>query len=201
MPVEELREVPVGLARSADAADEPLLVEQHVHRVEFDRRTRNADQHRGAAGVHAEVAGAACRRDLFHGFADADAVEREVHAGDRRLQDRELVVVRRQLVDRFHRIDFARVHHVRGAEAVREFEFRLVEIDRDDRIRTGHPRADDGGETDAADAEDRDALAALHAGGVDHRAGAGHHRAADDRGDVARRARVGFDHVLFVRTA
>ncbi len=198
VPVEELREIAIGLARSADAADETLFVEQHVHRVQFDRRAGNADEHRGAAGVHAEVAGAACGRDLLHRFANADAVEREVHTGDRRFQNGEFVVVWRQLVDRLHRIDLARVDHVRGAEAMREFELRFVEIDRDDRIRAGHACTNDRREADAAHTEDGNALAALHAGGVDHGACAGHYRAADDRGDVARRSRIRFHHVLFV---
>src|SRR5262249_14856905 len=54
VPVEEHREVAVRLARAADAADEALFVEQHVHCIQFDRRTRHADQYRGAAGVNAE---------------------------------------------------------------------------------------------------------------------------------------------------
>src|SRR5207247_1568461 len=78
------------------------------------------------------------------------------------------------------------VHGVRRAELLGEAELPLVQIDGDDRVRAREHRTLDDVEPDAARAEDRDRLPGLHARGVDDRADAGHHAAADQAGAVER---------------
>ena len=72
------------------------------------------------------------------------------------------------------------------AEGLGELELLLVEVDGDDRIGLEDRGGADRRQTDAADAEDRNGLAGPHLCGVQHGAGAGQHRAADDAADIAR---------------
>ncbi len=97
-----------------------------------------------------------------------------------------------------NRVDLGCVDAVRGAETMRELELGFIEVDRNDRIGARHARADDRRQPHTAHAEDRDTLTAFHARGIEDGASAGHHRAADDRRHVVRRAWIDFDHVLFV---
>ena len=63
-----------------------------------------------------------------------------------------------------------------------------AEIDRDDLVRAGEHEAEDDRLTDAAAADDDDALARPHARGVDHRADARGDAAPDQRRDLRRQA-------------
>ena len=65
-----------------------------------------------------------------------------------------------------------------------------AEIDGDDRVRARQHEAEDDRLADAAAADDDRALPRPHARGVEHRADAGGHAAADQRGDLRRHARV-----------
>ena len=60
------------------------------------------------------------------------------------------------------------------------------DVDGDDRRSAGDPRALHGIEAHAAAADDDDARAGFHAGGVDDRAQPGQHAAGDQRGDFER---------------
>ncbi len=62
-----------------------------------------------------------------------------------------------------------------------------IDVDADDLVRTGQARALDDVEADAAQAEDHDIVAHLHLGGVDHRAHARGHPAADIAAALERR--------------
>src|SRR3546814_10939040 len=63
-----------------------------------------------------------------------------------------------------------------------------VDVDADDLVRTRKPRTLDHVEPDAAEPEDDDIVADLDLGGVDHRADAGGHAAADIAGGQIGRA-------------
>ena len=68
---------------------------------------------------------------------------------------------------------------MRGAELARQCQLLRREVDRDDRVRLAHARAEQRGEADATEADDRDAAMQRQVGGVDHGAGAGDHGAAE----------------------
>ena len=74
---------------------------------------------------------------------------------------------------------------VRRAELQDLLALPLDRLDDDDVLRARERGALDGGRADAADAVDDDGLAGLHVGGVDRRAPAGRHAAADQRGLLA----------------
>ena len=103
-----------------------------------------------------------------------------------------------QIVNGLHRVDFAGVYAVSGAKCLGEFEFFVVQVHRDDGISAGNMRAHHGRQAYAAHAEDNHALARLYFGGVDHGARAGHHRAADDGGDIPFDTRVDLHHILLI---
>jgi hypothetical protein len=62
-----------------------------------------------------------------------------------------------------------------------------VDVDADDLAGARQPRALDDVEADAAEPEHDDIVAHLHLGGVDHRADAGRHAAADVAAGLERR--------------
>ena len=72
------------------------------------------------------------------------------------------------------------------AELLRNLQRLRPQIDRDDPLAAGNRRALHDVEADAAGADDRDARSLRHLAGVDHRADAGDHRAADRRQRVER---------------
>ena len=67
------------------------------------------------------------------------------------------------------------------------------QVDGDDLARAGGDGAEHRGQADAAQADDRHALAGAHLRGVDHRADAGQHRAAEQRRLVEGQRRVDLD--------
>src|SRR5262249_34377746 len=90
-----------------------------------------------------------------------------------------------QLLDgRGHLRSTRGVDEVGGAELLRQLELRLREVDADDARRPAQRGALDDVQADAAAAEDRNRLAGLHLGGVDHRPDAGHHPTADQAGAI-----------------
>ncbi len=95
-------------------------------------------------------------------------------------------------------VDLVGVDAMGGAEGLGKFEFVVIQIDGDDRVRAGDLGAHHCRQTDSANAENHHALPGLHGGRVDHRAGAGHHRTADDGGHIFVDTGVCFDHVLFI---
>ena len=68
-----------------------------------------------------------------------------------------------------------------------DLELAVVDVDADDRRRAGEPGAGDRGVAHAAAAEHGDRLATRDAAGVDGRADAGHHAAAEQAGRGGRR--------------
>ena len=174
-----------------------LLVDDRTG-VEFHRRIRDANQDRRAAPARSEMSRPAGGNDLLHGHLVADAVESVVHAGDRRAPCRPFVRPLHEGVYLFHRIALSRVDAVGRPEALGEREFVVVDIHRDDRVCAAHAGAAYGGQADAADAENRNAFPFLHVGRIEHRAGAGHDRAADDGGHVLGDVVVRFHHVLMI---
>ena len=76
-------------------------------------------------------------------------------------------------------LDLLGVHEVGHAEARRHLLLVGIEIDADDLVRAGEPQPLDHVEPDAAETEDDRPAADLGPGGVDHRADAGGHAAAD----------------------
>ncbi len=61
----------------------------------------------------------------------------------------------RQVAHLFDAVRVARADRVRRADAERHFEPRRLAVDRDDRLRAGESRAQHAGQTDAAQADDR----------------------------------------------
>ncbi len=82
----------------------------------------------------------------------------------------------------------ARVDRVGRAEAPGQLEAPGVHVDREDRMRPRHDRAEHRREADAADAVDRDRPPGRAGDAVQHRADAGHDGACGDRGDLRRHA-------------
>ena len=145
------------------------------------------------------MARAAGGDDLLHRRFQADAVEGEVHAGHGLAGNGDLARLAGEGVDRFHGVRLRGVHAVGCAEALGELQLGVVQIHGDDRIRAAHSCPDDRRKPHAANAEDGDRIASPHVRGVEHGTGAGHHRAADDGGDVAGDFRRRLDHELLVR--
>ncbi len=92
-----------------------------------------------------------------------------------------------QCADCLHRVDGGGVHGVGGAEVLGAFELLGVDVDGDHRGGTGERGTGDGCHAHAAAADDGDGVAALDVSGVDGRADACHHAAAEqaDRGRVS----------------
>jgi hypothetical protein len=82
------------------------------------------------------------------------------------------------------RVAVGGVDHVGGAELFGQLQLGGHAVDGDDPAGAGDGRAVDGGQAHAAAADHGHGLARTDAGGVDHRADAGHHRAADQGGAV-----------------
>ncbi len=83
-----------------------------------------------------------------------------------------------------------RVDEMGHAEALAPLFLVIVEVDADDHVRADHPQALDHIEADTAEAEDHSVAARFRLGGVDYRADAGGHAAADIADLVERRGRV-----------
>ena len=81
----------------------------------------------------------------------------------------------------------------RRAELRREGELVVGKIDGDDLARAGEPCAEHDAQAHAAQAHHRDRLARLDPGGVDDRADAGQHRAAEQGGELERQVGVDLD--------
>jgi hypothetical protein len=92
----------------------------------------------------------------------------------------------------------AGVDGVRRAELAREGELRGPRVDRHDARRAADPRGLHGAEPDAPAADHRDARARRHARGVEDRAEAGRHAAAQQRGHGERHRRVDADDRVLV---
>ena len=76
------------------------------------------------------------------------------------------------------------------AEIPGPFQLPVVDVDTDDRGRSGQLRSDDGPVTDAAAAEHRHAVTAAHSPGVDRRADTGHDPATQQTGHRRGRRRI-----------
>ncbi len=175
-----------------------LLVDEYVDGIELHRRGGHTHQHRGTAVADAEVAAAAGGYDLLHGLTQADTVKRKVGARHVLFEDGELSFPFGHFVHGLDGVHLGRIDAVGGAEGLGELELGVIQINGDDGIGAGHLGANHGRQADASNPEDHDALARLHVGGVDHGAGAGHHRTADDGGHVPADARIDLHHVLLV---
>ena len=79
-----------------------------------------------------------------------------------------------------------------------QFQLAVVNVNGDDDRGAEVPRGGNGRQPDTAGAPYDGAVSFLQAGRVHHRAGSGHHRAADDATEVGRQTRRGLDYVLFV---
>src|SRR5262249_19602455 len=90
--------------------------------------------------------------------------------------------------------DLVRIDEMGHAEALAPFLPGIVEVDADDHAGADQPQALDHVEADAAEAEDDALRARLDLGGVDHRADAGSHAAADVADLVERRVLADFRH-------
>ena len=94
-----------------------------------------------------------------------------------------------QLDHRTGRI-LVRGEHVGRAELARQSAFLGDGIDRDDTPGAGDLGGVDCGETDSAATDHRHAFTRADVGRMEHRPGAGRHRAAKDRGPVERHIAV-----------
>ena len=74
---------------------------------------------------------------------------------------------------------FGRVDGVGGAQLAGPLQLAGIAVDRDDRARARQAGTHDGGVADASAADDRDRIPARDVAGVDRRAEAGHHPAAE----------------------
>ena len=138
------------------------------------------------------------RNDLFHGLFEADTVESKIDTGHGSMGKGCLFRLSRQFVDARNRVDLARVNSVCRTETLGKCQFFIVKIDCDDGVRAAHFCPDHGRQTNAADTEDRYAVASLNVCGVDHRTRTGHDGAAYDGGNIFLDRRIHFDHELLV---
>ncbi|MNS80900.1 hypothetical protein D3C72_1145970 [compost metagenome] len=95
-------------------------------------------------------------------------------------------------------IGIAGVDHVGRAEPARQLQLGRHAVDGDDAPGTGDGGAVDRGQPDAAAADHGNGLARLHLRGMDHRAHAGGHRAADQRSAVQRHVTADRHQRVFV---
>src|SRR5262249_2737828 len=169
--IDELRHVAPHVGRAVERSDQRLLLQrQHDARHgDVEAEPRHPDHHRLAAAFHRE-------ESLRDDRGRADHLEGVVYAE-----------AASQLLDgRGHLRSTRGVDQVGGTELLRQLELRLREVDADDARRPAQRGALDAVQADAAAAEDRDRLAGLHLGGVDHRPDAGHHPTADQAGTIER---------------
>src|SRR5438445_5438395 len=164
VPVDDLRHVAPALGAAGRGAF-PCTAgdELEAARLDLLARARDADDHR-----HAPALVAAFER-LAHDIDVADAFEAVVGAALGQIYQ-----VRDQLGAGFFRID-----EMRDAEFLSERLARRIGIHADDHVGAGHARALHDVQPDAAQAEYHDVRARLDLGGVDHRADAGGHAAAE----------------------
>src|SRR5713101_6783695 len=164
VPVDDFRHVAPALG-AAERGAFPYAAGDELERARLDllARARDADDHRYAPALVAALQG------LAHYIDVADAFEAVVGAALGQVHQ-----VRDQLSAGFFRID-----EMRDAELLGERLARRIGIHADDHIGAGHARALNHVEPDAPEAEYHDVRARLDLGGVDHRADAGGHAAAD----------------------
>src|ERR1700704_427614 len=164
VPVDDLRHIAPALG-AAEGGAFPYAAGDELERARLDflARARDADDHR-----HAPALVAALER-LAHHVDVADAFEAVVGAALGQVHQ-----VRDQVLAGFLWID-----EMRHAELLGERLARRVEIHADDHVGAGEPRTLDHVEPDAAQPEYHDVGARLDLGGVNHRADAGGHAAAD----------------------
>src|SRR2546425_4321952 len=164
VPVDDLR--PLGAAsRTAEGRALPHAAGHQLERPRLDllASARDADDHRHAPAAMAALEG------LAHELDVADALEAVVGAAAGELD---------QLGDEVA-FNLLRIHEVREAELARQRFARRIDIDADDQVRADQLRALHHVEPDASQAEHHHAGARLYPGGIDHRADAGRHAAAD----------------------
>src|SRR6185503_1031126 len=161
-------------ARAAEGGAAPHPAGDQLERPRRDFLPRRGDADDDAL---APAAVAAFQR-LPHGRDIADAFEGKVGAAagqvDRRLHD-------------FVAADLVRIDEMRHAELLGHGALAGIEIDADDLVGADHLRALDDVEADAAESEHGDVRAGPYFRGVDHRADAGRHAAADVTNLVERR--------------
>ncbi len=148
--------VPAGLQRATAAEDVDERDVGHLH-----VGGRYADEHDRPG----QVAGV---ERLLPGVRAADRLDDDVRAEPAG-----------ELLDRGDRVGRRRVDGVGRAHPLGGVELLGVDVDGDDRRRTGQRATRDRGHADAAAADDRDRLAAGRLAGVDRRAEPGHHAAAE----------------------
>src|SRR6266851_2234746 len=159
----EARNVSVDVGAPVPRANQALLHQRQHENIERDRifDAAQPDHHAGT-----RLAG--CSVSLLDRLLATDRFKSVVHAA-----------LFGQLADGFHRIYLARVDQVRRSESAGHFELFRLRVDGDDSFRAGKERSLNRVQPNSARAEDRHAAAGRHLGGVEHRADAGHHRAAE----------------------
>src|SRR5262245_16455188 len=177
VPVDDLRHVGAA-ARAAEGRAFPHPAGDQLERARLDLlpRTGDADDHRNAPAAVAAL------ERLAHQVDAADALEAVVGTAVRQRDD-----VRDEVF-----LDLLRVHEMRHAELLAERLALRVDVDADDLVGAGHPRALDHVEADPAEAEHDDVRARLDLRRVDHRADAGRHAAADVADLLERRVLADF---------
>src|SRR3989441_654797 len=164
VPVYDFRHVAPALG-AAERGALPYAPGDQLERARLDllAGARDADDHR-----HPPALVAALER-LAHHVDVADAFEAVVGAALGQVHQ-----VRDQVLAGFFRVD-----EMGHAELLGERLARRIEIHTDDHVCARHPRALHDVEPDAAEAEYHHVRPRLDLGGVDHRADAGGHAAAD----------------------
>ncbi|MNT27948.1 hypothetical protein D3C72_1636010 [compost metagenome] len=139
---------------------------QRVH-LDFQAWLEHADHGGGATpGEHGER--------LFSSLLEADAFERVMDT------------ITGQFQHLFGSITALGVDHIRGAKLASQFQFAVEHVDGNDSPCSGQRRAVDGSQANTATANDRDGFPRTHLGGIEHRAGTGGDRTAQQRGAVQR---------------
>ena len=168
IPLDVLRHVDAEPVRAHVGALE-LLLHEELEAVDLDALAeRDHADHGGGAALAEHV------ERLLRGGREADRLERVVDAAAGELEHGA------------DRIDRRRVDDVGRAERQREVALRRDAVDGDDAARADDRGGLDRVQPDAAAADHRDGLAGPDLRGVHHRADAGGHAAADERGLVER---------------
>ncbi len=162
--IDDLRHVG-ATARAAERGPSPVAAR---HELERPRRDLLAGPGDADDDARAPALVATLERLTHHAHV-ADALEAVVRAAAGQLDE-----VRDEIA-----AHFLRVHEVGHPERLREGLPPRVDVHADDLARAGHARALHHVEPDAAEAEDDDRLARPHLRGVDDRADARRHAAAD----------------------
>ena len=138
--------------------------EVHQRHLQPHVRGRNTHQHNGSR----EIAGV---ERLLPGLRAADGVDHHI--------DPEPVG---QVLDGLHDVEFPGIDGVGGAEIAGPRQLGVVGVDGDDLSRPDQLRPGDGRVTHSAAADHRDGVVPADRTGVDRRADAGHHAAAQQTG-------------------